>query len=198
MLPEISALLHDFRNRVRERLYDDRRISGHVVYFHDGTLFVEPFDLARLDVTGSSVPVTNGISAYPGGGGYGAGAGAAGSAQVAWTDTGTAVYLADPRLADEAPLQWMDRNGTLTALRAKPTIWIDPAISRDGRRLALDIDTGQTAIYVYDWPRDALTRLISDASSSSDQRPVPQTALPGIRVESSWPTMSRDRRRVMT
>jgi serine/threonine-protein kinase len=118
------------------------------------------------------VPALEGISAYPGGGGYGAGSGGAGSALVAWTDAGTAVYLPDPRVEDEVPIHWMDRTGSVTALRATPAIWANPAFSPDGRRLALDINTGQTALYLYDWPRDTLTRLAPDARLAIDNRPV--------------------------
>ena len=46
--------------------------SGHLVYVHQGTLFAEPFDLARLEPTGQPVPVVEGISACAISGGGGA------------------------------------------------------------------------------------------------------------------------------
>lgn len=57
--------------------------SGHLVYFNQGTLFAEPFDLARLVPTGQPVPVIEGISAYTGLAGLG---GQAASAVIAWTE----------------------------------------------------------------------------------------------------------------
>ncbi|MGH9386109.1 MAG: protein kinase domain-containing protein [Vicinamibacterales bacterium] len=71
--------------------------SGHLAYVHEGTLFAEPFDLARLEHTGPSVPVVEGVSAYPGGSG-----GSSGSALVAWTEGGTAVYVAGSSAGNEA------------------------------------------------------------------------------------------------
>jgi hypothetical protein len=35
--------------------------SGHIVYAHAGTLMAVPFDVARLQVTGSPVPVQEGV-----------------------------------------------------------------------------------------------------------------------------------------
>ena len=134
--------------------------SGHLVYFHQGTLFAEPFDLARLESTGQPVPVVEGVSSFPGGGP----GGMAGSAPVAWTEAGTAVYLARGNATDQAPIQWMDRTGKVTALRATP------AFSPDGRRLAVDIDNGQADVFVYEWARDTLTRVTFDAKT--DTRPA--------------------------
>jgi serine/threonine-protein kinase len=54
----------------------------------------------------------------------------------------------------------------------RPAIWNNLAFSPDGRRLALDVNTGQTAIAIYDWSLDKATRLTSDARSAADQRPV--------------------------
>jgi serine/threonine-protein kinase len=36
--------------------------SGHLVYAFGGSLFAVPFDVKRLEVTGSAVPVIQGIS----------------------------------------------------------------------------------------------------------------------------------------
>ncbi len=135
--------------------------SGHLVYVQQGTLFAAPFDLARLETTGQPVPVAEDISVYPGGGA----GGSAGSAQVAWTDSGTAVYLAGQSVASGAPLQWMDRTGTVTALRAAPANWTNPKFSPDGRRLAVDIFGGQADLFVYEWARDTLTRVTFDATT---------------------------------
>jgi serine/threonine-protein kinase len=139
--------------------------SGHLVYVHQGTLFAESFDLARLESTGPAVPVSEQLSVYPGGGGSGAGIGGAGSAAVAWTDAGMAVYLARPVSTNDAPIQWMDRRGMVSPLRPTAAMWMNPAISPDGLRLAVDIDTHQiaTAMFVYDWARDQLTQMTFDA-----------------------------------
>jgi serine/threonine-protein kinase len=109
--------------------------SGHLVYMRQGALFAEPFDLARLEPVGPPVPVIEDVSTYTGLSGLG---GQAGSAQAAWTETGTAVYLTGQSEVDEMPIDWMDRTGTVTPLRPTRASWSNPQFSPDGRRLATD------------------------------------------------------------
>ena len=135
--------------------------SGHLVYTHNGTLFAAPFDLARLEVIGQPVPALEGVTTGPTNGG----------AQFAVSDTGTLVYLPGQGFGTAMPIQWMDREGKTTALRATRASWSNPNFAPDGRRLALDIvgDT-QNDVWVYDWARDTLSRLTFDAAA--DQKPV--------------------------
>lgn len=44
--------------------------GGHLAYMHEGTLFVAPFDLSRLEVTGKPVPALEGVAAMPAFGGH--------------------------------------------------------------------------------------------------------------------------------
>ncbi|OFV92886.1 MAG: hypothetical protein A3G76_16440 [Acidobacteria bacterium RIFCSPLOWO2_12_FULL_65_11] len=65
-----------------------------------------------------------------------------------------------------APIQWLDRAGRVTVLRATPANWTNPQFSPDGRRLAVEIDNGtQRDVWVYEWARDTLTRLTIDAAN---------------------------------
>ena len=131
--------------------------SGHLVYIHQGILFAKSFDLAVLEPTGQPVPVIQGISTFAGLGGAGAG-GLGGSANVAWTETGTAVYLAGGQYGStEALIEWMDRAGKVTPLRATRASWSNPQFSPDGRQLALDIVAEKTDVFTYEWARDTLT-----------------------------------------
>ena len=57
-------------------------------------------------------------------------------------------------------IYWMDRDGKFTPLRATPGGYFNPAFSPDGKRLALQVFDGKRSdIWVYEWERDALTRL---------------------------------------
>ena len=60
--------------------------SGHIVYLHDAKIFVVPFDLERLEVTGPPFLALDGVSSNPNGG----------SAQFAASETRTFVYLSRP------------------------------------------------------------------------------------------------------
>ena len=127
--------------------------SGHLVYVHDGALFAAPFDIARLEVTGQSVPVLEDI-----------GVGITnGSAQFAASSTGTLAYVGQSSTNNAALIVWVDRNGKTTPIRRTPSDWSNIQFSPDGQRLAVDISDGkQTDVWVYDWARDALTRVTLD------------------------------------
>jgi serine/threonine-protein kinase len=141
--------------------------SGHLVYVRQGTLFAEPFDLARLKPTGPPVPTIEGISTYTGGANTGA---TAGSAVAAWSGTGMAVYR-PAQGAGAAPIQWMDRTGTVKTLYVTSLNWASPQFSPDGQQLAMDSGDGRSAdVFVYDLARNTLTRLTLDAAPNT--RPI--------------------------
>ena len=124
--------------------------SGHILYMHEGTLFLQPFDPRSLQVTGTPVPVHDGISANPGDG----------SAQFSVSDKGTMAYIAGRSQRQLATIDWMDRQGNFTPLRETLGDYYAPALSPDGKRLALAINDGKRIdIWVYDLARDTLTRL---------------------------------------
>jgi serine/threonine-protein kinase len=131
------------------------------VYLHAGTLFAAPFDLDRLEVTGQSFPLFEGVSSSPG----------TGAAQLAVSATGTMVYLTGQIDTNVAPMAWLDRSGKATPLRPTPLNWSNPQFSPDGRVLAVDIgEGGNVDIHSYDWSRDTLTRLTFDPGL--DVKPV--------------------------
>jgi serine/threonine-protein kinase len=138
--------------------------SGHVVYLHDAKIFAVPFDLERLQVTGPPFLVLDGVGSNPNGG----------SAQFAASETGSFVYLSRPIGAAPmggAPVQWMDRAGRRTPLRATSTNWGNPNFSPDGTRLAVEINDGkQLAVWVYEWEHDRASQLT--LNPAQNQKPV--------------------------
>ena len=110
---------------------------------HEGTLFLVPFDPARLQVTGTPVPLLDGVSANPGDG----------SAQFSVSESGTMAYVPGRRRGQLASLEWMDRRGNFTPVREALGDYYEPALSPDGTRLALAISDGKRVdIWVYGWP----------------------------------------------
>jgi eukaryotic-like serine/threonine-protein kinase len=138
--------------------------SGHIVYLHDAKIFAVPFDLERLEVTGPPFLALDGVGSNPNGG----------SAQFAASETGTFVYLNRPvgsAPMGGAPIQWMDRTGRRTPLRAMSTNWGNPRFSPDGTRLAVEINDGkQLAVWVYEWEHDRASQLT--LNPAQNQKPV--------------------------
>jgi Tol biopolymer transport system component len=138
--------------------------SGHIVYLHGGTLFAVPFDLDRLEVRGPPVIALDGVASNTNGGG----------AQVAASATGTLVYQIGPTGAAAVagtPIEWMDRAGRRTPLRATPANWGNPQFSPDGARLAMEINDGkQLDVWMYEWARDRSSRVTLEAAQN--QKPI--------------------------
>jgi serine/threonine protein kinase/Tol biopolymer transport system component len=124
--------------------------SGHLAFVRDGTLFAEPFDLDRMEVTGKAVPILESVTASPN---------ATGGAQVAFSRGGAMVYVPAVRQSLDAPLVWMTRDGKTTPLRTATANWANPSFSPDGRTLAMYIVDGRRSdVWTYEPGRDTLSR----------------------------------------
>ena len=123
---------------------------GHLVYIHQGTLFAVGFDLSRLEVRGTPVPLLEGV----------AGNDAVGAGQFDVARNGTLIYLSGKSSAVMFPVAWMESTGKMHPLLASPGLYFAPRISPDGKRLALAVGApGAGDIQIYDWQRDTMTRL---------------------------------------
>lgn len=99
--------------------------TGHLVYARTGVLLAVPFDLARLEVTGGSVPIGGSVMQTP-----------SGAAQFSFSENGTLVYVAGNNLGAERTLVWVDREGAARPLTAPPRAYLHLRLSPDGLRLA--------------------------------------------------------------
>lgn len=144
----------------RNAFYGQYVAGGHLLFLRNGTLMAAPFDLERLETTGEPTPFVQDLAQD----GFWTGA-----AQFSASDNGRLAYL--PASIADAPIVWLDERGNSTALRATPANWSDPAFSPDGGQLAMNVSDGkQSDIWIYDWARDAMSRLTLDAAA--DFKPV--------------------------
>jgi serine/threonine-protein kinase len=135
------------RKRLLQGGYFGRYLpSGHLIYVHQGSLFAVPFDLSRLEVRGTPVPVLEDVAGNP----------VKGGGQFDFSRTGIFVYLAGKSASQSWPVMWLDSSGKMTPLVATPGVYNNPRFSPDGRQLAL---TDGRDISVYDLGRDKMTRL---------------------------------------
>ena len=129
--------------------------TGHLVYARAGTLLAVPFDLARLEVTGAPVLVVEGVMRST-----------EGAAQFSFSGLGSLIYVPGGIQGFERTLVWVDRTGTAQPLAAPPRAYSALRLSPDGQRLAVAIQKANSDIWVYDVPRDTLTRLTFGASNN--------------------------------
>jgi serine/threonine-protein kinase len=126
--------------------------TGHILYVRGRSLFAVPFDAKRLEVTGSAVPVLDGVSGFA----------TAGFANYAVSRTGSLIYApSDPR-ASERELVWLDRKGSTRLLTEVRRSYQQPRLSPDGHRLAVAAFDGTNSdVWIYDLTRDAWEQLTS-------------------------------------
>ena len=133
--------------------------AGHLAYMNSGTLFAVALDLDALEVRGAPVPVVEQVACNP----------TFGFAQLdlsgAPSSSGTLLYRSGGVEGNGlVTIQWLDNAGRMQPLLAKPGAYQRPRLSPDGQRLALEIPTGTGPdVWIYNWPRDTMTRLTFDA-----------------------------------
>ncbi len=136
--------------------------SGHLIYKKGGALMAAPFDAARLQITGESVPVAEGVSNL----------GAANT--LTYSRNGTLVYLASS-LAGAPPraLVWVDRQGREEAVGLGPDSYSTPRISPDGSKLAITAQRPRLGrdVMLYDLERRVLERTLAQFEGN-DNAPV--------------------------
>jgi serine/threonine-protein kinase len=130
--------------------------SGHLVYAEKGTLMAVRFDPQRLEVTGTAVPVVEGVMQSP----------ASGDSQYSFSATGSLVYIPGNMRAGQRALVWVNRQGAEQPLGAplRPSRY--PRISPDNHRVAETIDEQESQAWLYDIPREALTRLTFEGNTN--------------------------------
>ena len=130
--------------------------TGHIVYAHNNTLYAVRFDIERLEVVGSAVPVVSDVMTPE-----------SRSAQFAISNDGSLAYIAVVTRSTELRPVWVDRQGQAYPLpAATPRNYGNARISSDGRRAAFDIQDGRNSdIWIYELMRHTLNPLTSDGSS---------------------------------
>jgi serine/threonine protein kinase len=132
--------------------------SGHIAYGRDGTLFIAGFDPDRMEVTSPPTPVIQGVM-------MGA---SNGDAVFGVSQNGTLVFEPGSFASVRRNLVWMDHKGNAKSITADVKPFSSPAVSPDGRRIALTLMASTFDVWVYDLERDALTKF---SFGADDYRP---------------------------
>jgi Tol biopolymer transport system component len=136
------------RNLVQAGTQPRYASSGHLIYAQGGSLMAVPFDPQRLAVTGTAVPVVEGVLQSP----------SSGAAQYSLSATGSLVYVAGGVQSEQRRLVWVSRNGAEQPVAAPARAYVVPRLSPDGRRVAVGITEQEPQVWLYDLSRESLTR----------------------------------------
>jgi eukaryotic-like serine/threonine-protein kinase len=136
--------------------------TGHIAYAVEGVLYAVGFDAKSGRVLGSPLPMVRGVGRQSRGGLLGP------RANVAFSSTGTLVYLAGSA-SRTAPKQvvFADRAGREHTLALAPREYESPRVSPDGRRIALSTNgSEEAAVWVYDLSEEHAARRLTFAGRS--------------------------------
>jgi Tol biopolymer transport system component/tRNA A-37 threonylcarbamoyl transferase component Bud32 len=134
--------------------------SGHLIYAQAGNLMAAPFDPRRLAVTGTAVPVVEGVLQFP----------ASGDAQYSLSATGSLVYVPGSVQGAQRKLVWVSHNGAEQPLAAPVRAYLNPRLSPDSRKVAVGIVSQQqdSQVWLYDLSRETLTRLTFEGRNNNN------------------------------
>ena len=119
--------------------------TGHLVYQRGKVLLAAPFDLARLELVGSPVPVLKGISGV----------------DYALAADGTLAYVPSASgWLPQSSLVWVDREGTEQEVTEDKRSYLNARISPDGKQIAVVVsEDNRGDVWVYDLESDSFRRL---------------------------------------
>ena len=116
--------------------------TGHLVYaVEDGSLRAVPFDVDALHVTGTPVPLVEGVMVKN----------PPGAANFSVSDQGALVYTTAASASNDRTLALVDRRGVAELLNAPPNQYLNPRISPDGRRFLVQTQADEHSdLWIYD------------------------------------------------
>ena len=123
---------------------------GYLVFMRGDALMAQPFDLKRMQVTGTAVQLATGISVVP----------SINSGSFSVSQTGMLVYSSEAAVIGRE-LYWYDRQGKQLAKVGSREYASYPELSPDGKRLAIRLFTqpgGSFEVWVYDLARGVHAR----------------------------------------
>ena len=125
--------------------------TGHILFSRKGILYVVPFDVDKLEVTGQPIPVVRGIS----------GASSSGASNYMVSDNGTLVYIAGLIEGGKRKIIKINIKGKTTILDTKGQPYTDPSISPDNKNIALAMNNSTASlfdIWIFNIKRKTLNR----------------------------------------
>ena len=137
------------------------RLSGHLAFVRNGVMLAMPFDVRTLQVSGTAVPLVDGIFESV----------SQGSAKLAVANTGTIAYVPAQAQQLAVAMVWVDRHGAVEPVPALHQTYETPRLSPDGQRVAVAVNnavsTGDRDIWLYDISRATLSRFTTGTTAQA-------------------------------
>ncbi len=132
--------------------------TGHLVYItSEGTLMAVPFDQGRMEVTGDPVALGDRIGVRVGGG----------AVDLALSASGTLWYAAGGvGSAGTGEAVWVTREGQATPIPGVTGLLSDPALSIDGKRLAIGARELTSHILIKELDQGPLSKLTTGSNNN--------------------------------
>jgi eukaryotic-like serine/threonine-protein kinase len=124
--------------------------SGHLLFATSTTIMGAPVDIANGRLTGTPVPLLEGVRTAP--------TVSTGVSHFAVSRSGTFAYFPAESI-EQRTLVWVDRQGHETSIAAPPHAYRYPRLSPDGTRIAVEAEDGDDDIWIWDVVRATLARL---------------------------------------
>jgi eukaryotic-like serine/threonine-protein kinase len=129
--------------------------GGYLAYVSQGTVFLVPFDAQKLKITGTAIPVLQGVDSDL----------SNGSAQLSFSDNGTVVYLSGGGANHNLNVALLDRKGNAAVLMNDQQDAASPRFSPDGQRFAFQ--KGASSIWVHDLARETTSTITTGSTGAS-------------------------------
>ncbi len=126
--------------------------SGHLLYSRGDSLMAVRFDAERLELSGSPVPVLQGLEGTVQGGLYGV------------SSAGVLAYVPVRERPGISPV-WLDLQGHLEPIALPPRDYWGPSLSPDGTRVAITTSGRVMEIWICELDRGALSKFAFEGSN---------------------------------
>ena len=158
--------------------------SGHLVYItSEGSLMAVPFDQDRMEVAGEPVALGDGIGVRVGGG----------AVDLALSATGTLWYATGGvGSAGTGEAVWVTREGQATPIPGVTGLLSDPALSMDGKRLAIGVRELSSHIMIKELDQGPVSRLTTGSSNNWRAAWMPDGRSVGYVSQAIAPRSNRD------
>jgi Tol biopolymer transport system component len=128
--------------------------DGLVFFQQGGVVMAVPFDVSRMTVTGTPVPVLDAVRHRI--------SGSVRNFNV--SENGTLVYMPAPS-TEGARLMWLDRKGHETPLTNLGSFADSPRLSPDGQRVLFRVPAPNCDVWMHDLARGSTLRLTSEGDN---------------------------------